>query len=157
QLQALSDGLEVASADQRAEIQRRITLLRDSRIEDSSLDSLFQLPPVTGDDTINPPTCVPLISGIVSWWPGARNGNDEVGHHDGTLVNGTTFAKGKVGEGFIFDGTNDFIRMPDVAHGFNEGTVEMWFKANRWNWSAGPDGKYLWASTQGDANTSSGD
>ncbi len=52
-------------------------------------------------------TCVAPPSGMVSWWPGDGNANDIVGTNNGTLVNGTSFAAGKVGQAFSFDGLDD--------------------------------------------------
>ncbi len=52
QIRALRDALAVLPAEQRAEVERRISLLQESRIEDASLDSMLPLPAVIGDDTI---------------------------------------------------------------------------------------------------------
>ncbi|MBI3821555.1 MAG: hypothetical protein HY289_02625 [Planctomycetes bacterium] len=53
---------------------------------------------------------------IVSWWPGDGNANDIADGNNGTLMNGATFAAGKVGEAFQFDGVNDFVEVPDAAN-----------------------------------------
>jgi hypothetical protein len=45
----------------------------------------------------------------VAWWPGASNANDIIGNNNGTLVNGATFAAGKVGQAFNFDGIDDYV------------------------------------------------
>jgi len=49
----------------------------------------------------------------VAWWRGEGEGRDAVGPHDGTLMRGTTFAPGLVGQAFQLDGVGDFVR---VAH-----------------------------------------
>ena len=37
--------------DQRRELERRIRLLEESRIEDTALERMLPVPPVAGDDT----------------------------------------------------------------------------------------------------------
>ena len=53
--------------------------------------------------------CTPPPTGLVSWWPGDGNPNDIQDSNDGTLQNGVTFAAGKVGQAFSFDGVDDFV------------------------------------------------
>ena len=66
--------------------------------------------------TVNlPGTCYPAPSGLVGWWPGEGNANDIAGGDNGTLQGGATFAPGKVGQGFRFDGTNGYVQIPDSA------------------------------------------
>ena len=54
QLRALRDACGVVPPEQRTEIERRIRLLEESRIEDAALETLLPLPPVDGDDTSRP-------------------------------------------------------------------------------------------------------
>ena len=74
--------------------------------------------------------CVPIPSGLVSWWPGDGNANHIVNGNNGTLVNGATFAPGFVGQAFSLDGVNDFVTVPDAANlkfGPNSPmTIELW-------------------------------
>src|SRR5207253_6264231 len=42
------------------------------------------------------------------------NANDFVGGNNGTLVGNTTFAAGKVGQAFSFDGNGDSVAIPDA-------------------------------------------
>lgn len=66
-------------------------------------------------------------SGIVSWWPGEGDASDVVGPNDGTLNNGVTYAAGKVGQAFSFDGVDD--EFGSDATGMNDLqqlTVEAW-------------------------------
>ncbi|MBI2583888.1 MAG: DUF4215 domain-containing protein, partial [Candidatus Aenigmarchaeota archaeon] len=69
--------------------------------------------------------CATQPNGIVSWWRAEGNASDAKGINHGTLV-GTTFATGKVGQTFSFDG-NDYVR---VSHSSSlepqELTVMAW-------------------------------
>jgi hypothetical protein len=75
-----------------------------------------------------------LPSGVIHHWPGENNANDVVGGQNGTLepaVNGTTFATGKVGDAFSFDGVDDTVGVPDTASQFgivgnNAFTIDLW-------------------------------
>jgi hypothetical protein len=51
QLRALRDACESVPPQQRPEIERRVRLLEESRIEDTGLDTLLPLAPAAGDDT----------------------------------------------------------------------------------------------------------
>ncbi|WON73847.1 hypothetical protein [Nitrosospira sp. Is2] len=54
QVRALRDACAVVPPEQRHEIERRIRLLEESRIEDAALETLLPLPPVAGDDATTP-------------------------------------------------------------------------------------------------------
>ena len=77
-------------------------------------------------------TCAPLPPGAVSWWRADGDATDSLNGNDGTLINGTTFAPGYVsagtGEGFSFDGVDDFISIPAAANlsMTSAYTVEAW-------------------------------
>jgi Concanavalin A-like lectin/glucanases superfamily/Bacterial Ig domain/FG-GAP-like repeat/Regulator of chromosome condensation (RCC1) repeat/Immunoglobulin domain/IPT/TIG domain len=57
--------------------------------------------------------CATPPSGLVGWWPAEGNANDVVSGNNGALEGGATFASGKVGHGFRFDGTNGYVQIPD--------------------------------------------
>ena len=66
-------------------------------------------------------------SGIVSWWPAETNAFDVVGSNDGTLVNGATFAPGKVGQAFSFDGVDDVVHAEATGiSDLQQLTIEAW-------------------------------
>ena len=73
--------------------------------------------------------CGTVPSGLVAWWRAEGNALDRVGTNHGTLRSGTTFATGKVGQAFSFDGVNDYI---EVGSGFNldDLTLEAWVLIN---------------------------
>ncbi len=62
-----------------------------------------------------PPGPVEPPAGMVSWWPGDGNARDIVNGNDGALSGDATFAPGKVGQAFSFDGTGDFVEIPHNA------------------------------------------
>ena len=57
--------------------------------------------------------CVPPPPGLVSWWQAEGNANDTVGGNSGVLLNAATYAPGRVGQAFSFEGTNSYIRVAD--------------------------------------------
>lgn len=58
-------------------------------------------------------TALGQLTGLVSWWRGENTPQDTVGTNPGTLVANTTFAPGKVGNAFSFDGIQDYVHMDD--------------------------------------------
>ena len=78
-------------------------------------------------------------NGIISYWKAEGNADDSYNSNDGTLINNVTFAPGKVGQAFSFDG-NSRVTMPDTGFpsGSDPRTVVAWIKT-----SATPDYPYL--------------
>ena len=74
------------------------------------------------------PTAIPPPPGMVSWWPGDGNADDIWDGNDGTLTG--DFAQGMVGQAFSFDGTGDFVLVPDSGNLNITGdvTVDLWAK-----------------------------
>jgi uncharacterized protein (TIGR03437 family) len=71
--------------------------------------------------------CVPSPPSSVSWWPGDGNANDIAGSNSGVMRNSATFAAGKVGPGFSFDGMNDSILVGHSASlNLNQHTIDAW-------------------------------
>jgi hypothetical protein len=75
------------------------------------------------------PTPLSPAPGLISWWRAENNALDTIGTNNGVLTNGTTFAAGKVGQGFLFDGINDYVVVPDSASLRPASvTLEAWVK-----------------------------
>jgi hypothetical protein len=53
--------------------------------------------------------CVKPPDGLVGWWPGNGNTNDVWAGHNAQLVNGATFAPGKVENAFRLNGVSAFV------------------------------------------------
>ena len=74
-----------------------------------------------------PPDPVEPPAGMVSWWPGDGNANDIIGVNDGVLSGDASFAPGKVGQAFSFDGTGDFVEVPHSANmNLAQFSVDTW-------------------------------
>jgi hypothetical protein len=81
--------------------------------------------------------CIPLTANAVAWWRAEGDANDAIGDRhdlDGTLQGGTSFAAGKVGQAFSFDGADgSYVSVPDRTvwdFGMNDFTIELWAKFN---------------------------
>ena len=71
-----------------------------------------------------------LPAGLVAWWPAEGNAQDIVGGNNGTLENGAGFAPGETGQAFDFDGSNQFVQIPDApALEPTNFTWACWFNA----------------------------
>ncbi len=74
--------------------------------------------------------CTPAPSGLVSWWGGDDNALDIVGTNNGTLQGSATYASGKVGQAFSFDGGEDnYVEIPNSSSLNPTGafSVDGWF------------------------------
>lgn len=76
----------------------------------------------------NAQTCSPAPIGLVSWWQAENNSLDSRSRNNGTLLNGTTFGVGNIGQAFNFDGVNDSVQVPDNANQNINGS----FSAETW-------------------------
>jgi hypothetical protein len=62
--------------------------------------------PLVQQITISGTACAPQLSGLVSWWRGEGNGNDQLGLNNLTLYNSAGYAPGFVGQAFDFPSYN---------------------------------------------------
>jgi hypothetical protein len=86
-------------------------------------------------ETLRAQTCVPPPSGLVSWWAGEGNANDNMGTNNGSLVNGTGFQPGLVGQAFDVNGINQYIKIPQSAslNISNQITIDFWMNSDPGN------------------------
>lgn len=84
-------------------------------------------------------TCVEPPSGLVTWWPGNGNADDIFGGRHGTLQGGATFAPGRVGDAFSFNGMTSYVDAPGLQDVLitNQITIAAWVNATAY---AGPNG-----------------
>ncbi|MBI5387108.1 MAG: VCBS repeat-containing protein [Verrucomicrobia bacterium] len=76
--------------------------------------------------------CAPAPPGLVGWWAGQSNTLDTAGLHGGALVNGATYAAGKIGAAFRLDGTDDYVELGAWSPG-PAWTCEAWVNASATN------------------------
>ena len=75
--------------------------------------------------------CDPPPSGLVAWWPGEGSPNDIVNANGGTPMGAVTFAAGRVGMAFDFDGSSGFINVANnssMDFGTNDFTIAGWIR-----------------------------
>jgi hypothetical protein len=68
-------------------------------------------------------TCIQPPLGLISWWPGDGNANDIQDGNNGTWQNGVTFAAGKVGQAFSFNGNSQYVNIPAQVYSLQAGTT----------------------------------
>ena len=73
--------------------------------------------------------CASPPSGLVSWWQCESNAYDRVGTNAGTWVGAATFAPGRVGQAFSFDGSR-YVSIPSATNlsfsGYTPMSLELW-------------------------------
>lgn len=76
--------------------------------------------------------CTAAPDGLLAWWAGEDNAQDMLGGNAGVLMNGTSFAEGRAGRAFSFDGVDDYVEIPhssSLNFGANQPmTVSLWAK-----------------------------
>ena len=79
-------------------------------------------------------TCAFPSPNMVSWWPGDGDASDIQGNNDGAPQMGVSFASGKVGQGFSFNGSaQSFVSLPnsaDMLPSSGHFTIAAWIKPN---------------------------
>jgi hypothetical protein len=71
----------------------------------------------------------PPAIGLVSWWQGEGNALDSVSANNGSLVGGVTYAPGKKGSAFSFDGTGYVLVPHNASLSFSSAlTIGLWYK-----------------------------
>src|SRR5439155_6380986 len=78
-------------------------------------------------------TWTPPPTNAVSWWKAEGNANDALDSNNGTLVNGATFAAGKVGQAFALSGASQYVDVgnaPNLQVSAGNFTAEAWVKFN---------------------------
>ncbi len=83
---------------------------------------------ITRIDNEAPVAPIAPAAGLVSWWTGDGSASDLIGTNHGTLVNGTTFAPGKVGQAFSFDGVDDVVTTIQEPTYSTGATFSAWIK-----------------------------
>lgn len=78
--------------------------------------------------TITARAAEPMPPGLVAWWPADANADDIAGGHNGTLMNGASFAPDRFNNpdrAFKFDGVDDYIEVPPSSAIYGGPTAPM--------------------------------
>jgi len=79
--------------------------------------------------------CLVPPADMMGWWTGDGTANDRFDGNHGTLLNGATFAGGKVGQAFLLDGVDDTVQVSETMggaslDGYGQLTLDAWVKPN---------------------------
>ncbi len=97
------------------------------------------------------PLCAPASSGLAAWYKGEGSVLDYSGNNNnGSLYNGATFATGKVGQAFSFDGVDDRVSVADSStlDPVTQLSIDVWIKPNNLNGNQSIVSKYDSSSNQ---------
>ena len=93
------------------------------------------LPLLPGSPAIDAGSVAPVVEsdvpGLSGWWKADGDAIDAAGGHNGTLVNGATFAPGHSGQAFSLDGSkHSYVAIPSSADIVGTGafTVSAWIR-----------------------------
>jgi RHS repeat-associated protein len=78
--------------------------------------------------TVTQAVCYPAPAGLISWWRAESNALDSAGSNNGSLSNGVSFADGKAGQAFSFEGEGGTVVAPDSSslRLTDQLTIEAW-------------------------------
>jgi hypothetical protein len=75
-----------------------------------------------------------FVPGPVAWWSGDGTTSDAVGKHHGTLKAGASYAAGKIGQAFDFNGGGGYVGVADSAawdFGTRDFAIDLWVKLDQ--------------------------
>jgi hypothetical protein len=75
-----------------------------------------------------PGGCVQSPAGLVGWWRAEGNALDSAAGNAGQLINGASFGGGEVGQAFLFNGTSQYVSLPNLAT--PNFSLEVWIHPN---------------------------
>src|SRR5262245_8224750 len=89
-------------------------MVRPEFLSISGLKVIFVLAMAVAAQRAPGASCVSPPPGLVGWWRAEGNATNSAGTNNGTLQGGATAtAVGMVGQAFSFNGTNQFVQIPD--------------------------------------------
>jgi hypothetical protein len=80
--------------------------------------------------TVSPPApCTAAPTNLISWWRAEDAAVDQVSGNNGTLAGNATYGSGLAGQGFVFDGSGDFVSLGNpLTLQSQTFTIEAWIK-----------------------------
>jgi hypothetical protein len=80
------------------------------------------------------PPCANPAEGLVGWWKGEGTTLDQAGTNNGTLSGNPSYAAGRVGQGFVFDGSGDAVALNNHSNlQIQNFTIEAWIQRSSTN------------------------
>jgi hypothetical protein len=75
-------------------------------------------------------SCVPVPSGLVSWWSGDDSALDYAGRNHGLMRSGAAFGEGKVGRAFVFNTDTAAVEAPvaGINVGGGDFSIDGWIR-----------------------------
>ena len=86
-------------------------------------------PAISSAELLVPASDYQHPAGLVAYWPGDGNADDDVGGNHGTLRGRALFAPGRVGQAFSFDGNSSYVSVlhnANIAFETHDFTVQLW-------------------------------
>ena len=81
---------------------------------------------------VGPQPSTPLTEGLYAVYKAESNANDSLGVYNGTPLGGLTYATGKSGNAFNFNGTTSYVNMGDVMDvGTSSWSYSFWFNPSQ--------------------------
>lgn len=72
---------------------------------------------------------LPASAALIASWSGEGNANDSSGNgYNGSLVGNTSYGTGVSGQGFVFDGNNDYVSFNNVDFAQGSYSISGWFQ-----------------------------
>lgn len=72
-----------------------------------------------------------LWNSLTSYYTADNTPNDAKGSNNGTLINGATYATGKINNSFSLDGVNDYVSLPNNSFNYSgDFSVSFWMKTS---------------------------
>lgn len=73
--------------------------------------------------------CMASPTNLISWWRAEDSALDQISGNNGTLVGNATYGSGLAGQGFVFDGSGDFVSLGNpLTLQSQTFTIEAWIK-----------------------------
>jgi hypothetical protein len=80
-----------------------------------------------GVSRVVPGVCIPPPSGLIDWWPGDGNANDQLGRYNGIMQGGLTFTPGEVAQAFTFNGSDAAVTFGQAGNfATSDFTLDFW-------------------------------
>jgi len=134
---AITGGISVISASLSADLMK-VTLTTSAHAEGNYTLTIANVRDVAGNQITQTTENYQYSAGLVGYWKfddgsGSSAVDSSVNNNTGTLINGPTWATGRIGGALSFDGINDAVQIGTSDFNVSEGTVSLWIYANNFS------------------------